>query len=53
MKKNNKKWSDDFLIGLTPGSDGDLLHLSEGINGEIGFNILDFDIKEENHEEEQ
>lgn len=40
MEKNKK--NKDFLVGITPSSDGDLLHLSEGITDMIGISFLDF-----------
>ncbi len=37
--KNNKNFTEKFLESLTPVTDGDLLHLSEGMGSEVGFNI--------------
>ncbi len=45
MKKKKNK---EFLTGITPSSDGDLLHLSEGTTDMIGISFLD--IKEDENE---
>ncbi len=46
MEKKKKR--NEFLVGITPSSDGDLLHLSEGITDMMGISYLD--IKEEDDE---
>ncbi len=46
MEKKNK--ANEFLVGMTPSSDGDLLHLSEGITDMIGISFLD--VKEDEDE---
>ncbi len=43
-----KEKNNEFLVGITPSSDGDLLHLSEGITDMIGISFLD--IKEDENE---
>lgn len=43
-----KKKNNEFLVGMTPSSDGDLLHLSEGITDMIGISFLD--VKEDENE---
>ncbi len=44
-----KKKNREFMTGITPSSDGDLLHLSEGITDMIGISFLD--IKEDENED--
>lgn len=34
----------DFMVGIAPGSDSDLLHLSEGSSDFIGLSFLDMPV---------
>lgn len=42
----------DFLTGISPSSDGDLLHLSEGSTDFIGLSFFDMPVDNEQEEEE-
>lgn len=41
----------DFLAGISPSSDGDLLHLSEGTTDFIGISYLDLLVDDEEEKE--
>ncbi len=40
----------DFMIGITPSSDADLLHLSEGSTDFIGLSFMDMTVEKEKEE---
>lgn len=41
----------DFLVGIAPGSDSDLLHLSEGSSDFIGLSFMDIPVDVEKEEQ--
>lgn len=48
-----KDMESDFLLAGTPSSDGDILHLSEGISSDLGMGIMDFVLGEKSEEDDK
>lgn len=42
----------DFLVGISPSSDGDLLHLSEGSTDFLGITFMDMFLNKDEEENE-